>query len=202
MSTAAQFEPISVRDYLDGERNARRKHEYVHGFVHAMAGANNRHNRIASNATGLLFSQLSGQECEAFNSDTKIRVRQSAGTRFYYPDASVVCDPNSDADSFHDHPVVVIEVISESTRRTDEHEKRDAYLSIDSLCAYVLIEQANAAAQVYRRQDSGFDREIHLGLKAVIPLSEVGSELRLADVYQNVEFTNENDDEEENLLPQ
>ncbi|KAA1260387.1 hypothetical protein LF1_29270 [Rubripirellula obstinata] len=199
MSTAAQFEPISVSDYLVGERSAKRKHEYVYGVVYAMAGGSNRHNRIASNAIVSLGGQLVGEKCEAFNSDTKVRVRQSAGTRFYYPDVTVVCDPNSDADSFHDHPVVVIEVISESTRRTDEHEKRDAYLSIDSLCVYVLIEQANAAAQVYRRADSGFDREVYLGLDAVIPLPEIDSELRLGDVYQNVVFTDNSEADEDSF---
>ena len=199
MSIASQFQPVSVRDYLAGERVAKRKHEYVDGVVYAMAGGTVQHSRIASNATVALGSQLRGHQCEAFNSDMKVRVRLSRGTRFYYPDVSVVCQPNADNDSFHDAPVVIVEVISESTRRTDEYEKREAYLSIDSLHVYVLVEQASAAVLVYRRGDSGFDREVYTGLDAIIPLPEIECELALAELYQNVEFVpvvSDDDDDE------
>ncbi len=195
MSTARQFQPVSVRDYLAGERTAKRKHEYVDGVVYAMAGGTVQHSRIASNATVALGSQLRGHKCEAFNSDMKVRVRLSRGTRFYYPDVSVVCQPNADHDSFHDAPVVIVEVISESTRRTDEYEKREAYLSIDSLHVYVLV--AQAAVLVYRRGDSGFDREVYTGLDAIIPLPEIKCELALADLYQNVEFVPVDSDDED-----
>jgi len=188
MSTASQFQPVSVRDYLAGERIAKRKHEYVDGVVYAMAGGTVQHSRIASNATVALGSQLRGHQCQTFNSDIKVRVRMSRGTRFYYPDVSVVCQPNADHDSFHDAPVVIVEVISESTRRIDEYEKREGYLSIDSLCVYMLVELASAAVLVYRRGDSGFDREVYTGLDAIIPLPEIECELALAELYQNVEF--------------
>lgn len=188
MSTAPQYQPISVRDYLDGEETAKRKHEYVDGVVYAMTGGTPDHSRIAVSCVGLLFAQLRGQKCEAFNSDMKIRVRMSRGTRFYYPDVSVVCQPNPRGDVFQDAPVVIIEVISESTRRTDESEKREAYLSIPSLRVYILVEQASAYALAYRRGDGGFEREAYVGLDAVIPLPEVNCSLALADIFQNVEF--------------
>jgi len=188
MSTAPHYEPVSVRDYLDGEQRAKRKHEYVDGVVYAMVGASNVHNRIATNATGVLHAQLRGKPCQVFNADTKIRVQQAWRTRFYYPDASVVCWLNPPTDTFQDAPTVIVEVLSESTRRTDEHEKREAYLSISSLSAYILVEQSTAAAIVYRRTDSGFAREAYLGLEAVIPLLEIKCQLPLADLYENVEF--------------
>jgi len=177
---------MSVDEYLDGESRAQRKHEYVDGVIYAMVGATNAHNRVATNVTGLLHAQLRGGRCEVFNADAKVRVRLPSGTRFYYPDASVVCQPNASEDSFNDAPVVIVEVLSESTRRTDEHEKREAYAAIDSLLVYVLLEQDSTAAVVYRRGDAGFVREVWLGHGATIPLAEVGCELRLADVYANV----------------
>lgn len=188
MSTASHRQPISIADYLRGETSARHKHEFVHGDVYAMVGATNAHNRIATNGTGVLHAQLRGKPCQVFNSDTKIRVRQPQGTRFYYPDLSVVCRPNPADDTFHDEPVVLVEVISQSTRRTDETEKRDAYLSIASLCVYILLEPAAIAAVVYRRTENGFVRESHVGRDAVIPLPEVDCALPLAEVYENVDF--------------
>ncbi len=186
MSFAAQLRPVPIEEYLDGESRAQRKHEYVEGVIYAMVGATNTHNLIATNVTGLLHSQLRGQACRVFNADAKVRVRLPSGTRFYYPDASVVCQPNQPGESFNDAPVVIVEVLSESTRRTDEHEKREAYAAIDALLVYVLLEQDTSAAVVYRRGDAGFAREIFVGRDAVIPLTEVGCELRLADVYANV----------------
>jgi Uma2 family endonuclease len=186
MSTAPHLRPMPVDEYLDGESRAERKHEYIDGVVYAMVGATNSHNTIATNVTGLLHAQLRGKACRVFNADAKVRVRLPSGTRFYYPDASVVCQPNQPGDSFNDAPVVIVEVLSESTRRIDEHEKREAYAAIDSLLAYVLLEQDAAAAVVYRRGDAGFSREVFLRRDAIIPLAEVGCELRLADVYANV----------------
>ena len=188
MSTAALRDPVSVCDYLRGEQTAKRKHEYVEGVVYAMGGATNAHNRIATNATGVLHAQLRGKPCQVFNSDAKIRVRLARGTRFYYPDVSVVCRPNPPDDTFHDAPAVIVEVISGSTRRIDEHEKREAYLSIDSLHTYLLVESSNAAVVVYRREADSVRRETYSALEAVIPLPEIECELRLADLYENVEF--------------
>lgn len=196
MSSAPHYRPIEVRDYLLGELKAKRKHEFVDGFVYAMAGGTVTHNRIASHAIGLLFSQLREHRCEVFNSDMKIRVRHNLSTRFYYPDASVVCTPNLPTDSFHDAPVVIIEVVSESTRRVDEYEKREAYLSIDSLRCYMLVEQSTAAALVYRRADDGFERESHVGMDAIIPLPEIECQIALADLYRNVDFTTLASDED------
>lgn len=189
MSTARQFQPISVQDYLKDEWTAKRRHEFVDGVIYAMAGGTVQHNRIASNATGLLHASLRGHKCQVFNPDMKVRVRTSQGTRFYYPDLSVICQPNADGDSFHDSPIVIVEVISESTRRIDEYEKRDAYLSIASLAVYILVEQTSAAALVYRRIDSGFDREVDTGLETIVPLPEIDCKLAIQALYENVEFT-------------
>jgi Uma2 family endonuclease len=197
MSTAPHYQPISVHDYLAGEQDAKHRHEYVEGIVYAMVGATNAHSRIATNGTVALGGQLRGKPCQVFNSDTKIRLRMARGTRFYYPDLSIVCRLNPQTDSFQDSPTVIIEVISESTRRTDEYEKREAYLSIDTLCVYILAEQPTAAAAVYRRMDSGFARETYVGSDAVIPLPEIECELRLADLYENVEFPPPTSDEED-----
>lgn len=188
MSTAHQRLSLSVTDYLEGEEVSSVKREFVDGVVYAMAGASVNHNRIATNATIAVGAPLRGQRCQVFNSDTKVRIRQSHSTRFYYPDLSIVCRPNPGTDSYHDEPVVIIEVISESTRRVDEFEKRDAYLSINSLSVYILLEPRTAAALAYRRIDHGFAKENYAGMDAIIPLPEIGCSLNLAECYANVDF--------------
>ena len=110
----------------------------------------------------------------------------------YYSDVTVVCRQNRQDDSFQDEPAVIVEVVSESTRRTDEGEKRDAYLTIPTLGAYVLLEQSAPAALVYERRggsEPGFRRVVISGGDAIIRLEGVGIELPLSEVYEGIEFT-------------
>ncbi len=196
MSAVRKLQPVSVEDYVAGELVSPIKHEYVGGEVYAMAGATNAHNIIATNVLASMHSRLRGKRCRPFNSDTKIRIRLQSRWRFYYPDASVVCRPNPQQDSFQDEPAVIAEVLSRKTRRIDEGEKQDAYFTIPSLSAYLLIEQDTAAVIVHRRTPNGFVREVYSGLDAVIPLNEIDAELPLAEIYDGVEFVPEPDDEE------
>jgi Uma2 family endonuclease len=196
MTAAQKLNLISVEDYLAGELVSPIKHEYLGGVVYAMAGAINRHNRIATNILGAVHSRLRGRPCQPFNSNTKVRVRLPHHTRFYYPDAMVVCRPNPDDDSFQDEAVVIFEVLSRSTRRIDEAEKKDAYLTIPSLHVYALVEQEVPAVVLHRRTDQGFVREVHEGMDAVLRLSEIEIDLPLAELYEGVEFSPEPEPDE------
>ena len=199
MSIARKFDPISVDNYLEREQSAECKHEYVAGEVYAMAGASNAHNRIASNVTGVLYSQLRGNPCDVFNSDTKVRVRAQTGIRFFYPDAMVVCKPNPADDHFQDQPVIIVEVVSQSTRRTDMGEKKESYLQFPTLDTYILFEQSSAAAIVFQRNGNGtFERTSYVGVDARIPTPSIDSEIALSEVYENIDFVaaEENDGNE------
>jgi len=198
MSTAEILNLVSVEDYLESELISPVKHEYLGGVIYAMAGARNVHNLIAGNTLAALWSRLRGRRFRPFNSDTKIRVRLPTHVRFYYPDVSVTCRPNPQTDSFQDEPAAVFEVLSRRTRRIDEGEKKDAYLTISCLSLYVLIEQDAPAVVVLRRTEHGFVREVYQGLDAVLPLREIEIDLPLADIYEGVEFVPEPEEQEEN----
>ena len=193
MSAAEKPNLILVDNYLAGELVSPIKHEYLGGVVHAMAGARNLHNLIATNILIALGSRLRGRRCRPFNSDTKLRIRLPNQVRFYYPDVSVICRPNPQTDSFQDEPAVVVEVVSRATRRVDESEKKDAYLTIPSLSAYLIVEQESPTVAVFRRTERGFVREDYAGAETVIPLSEIETELPLAEIFDGVEFTVEPD---------
>src|SRR5262249_55074732 len=102
-------------------------------------------------------------------------------------------------ESFQDEPAVLAEVLSRSTRRIDEGEKKNAYLTIPSLGAYLLIEQEFPAVVAFRRTEQGFVREVYQGLEAVIPLPEIETELPLSEIYEAVEFVPEADGNIEDL---
>ncbi len=179
---------LSIEDYLAGEEQSGLKHEYLGGVVHAMAGASNRHNIIASNFLGALIARFRGKSCQPFNSDTKVRITLPDHTRFYYPDAMVVCHLNPETDHFQDQPILIVEVLSDTTRRADLTEKRDAYLTISSLKVLIFVEPDEPRVLVYRRStpQGGFAVEEHVGTDAMIPLPEMEMSIPLADLYERV----------------
>lgn len=184
--TAPHWQLVDEATYLANEEGAVAKHEYVEGVVYAMAGGSVAHNLIASNVLVALGSALRGKPCRAFNSDMLVRIRRADGTRFYYPDAMVVCRSNPATESYQDEPVIIVEVLSDRTRRTDEDEKRRAYFSIPSLTTLVHFEQESRAAIVYCRTSSGFERSLIEGA-GVISLPAIGVSLSLDEVYAGLD---------------
>jgi Uma2 family endonuclease len=103
----------------------------------------------------------------------------------------VVCGENIRADTYQDKPTIIVEVLSRSTRRIDEGEKLEAYLEIETLSDYLMIEHELAAATVYHRHQNEFARCVYQGLDQTIKLPRIKAELALAAVYAEVEFTPE-----------
>ena len=99
---------------------------------------------------------------------------------------SVVCQANALSDTFQDQPVVIVEVLSEGTRRLDDGEKRDAYLSIPSLTHYILLEQEIAVAVVYQRIDQQFERHEFTDINEIITLDSLSLCLPLREFYDGI----------------
>ncbi len=189
MSSAEQPDYFSADEYLSMEEQALTKSEYIDGWIRAMSGATLRHNRVAVNCLVSLANSLKGNQCQPFNSDTKIRIDREGSKRFYYPDVSVVCESNAPTAMFQDRPVLIIEVLSPSTRRYDLDEKMTAYLTLASLECYVVLEQHQPLAIVMRRTKGGFLREVFEGIHATFSLPLLGCSLALRDIYEGIEFT-------------
>jgi Uma2 family endonuclease len=180
---------ISVEDYLSGELLSEIKHEFLGGTVHAMAGARMGHNIAVSNTHTSLGGSLKGKSCRPFNSDTKVRIKLPSQIRFYYPDLQVICEPVDKDASFTDSPTVVVEVLSDSTRRIDEGEKREAYLTLQSLEVLILIDPIKVKVKVDRRDpNGGFKQECYRDLSETIDLPEIETKLPLGDIYDGLDF--------------
>jgi len=177
---------LSVADYLAGERDADVRHEYVDGQVYAMAGASDRHNRIAGNFFVGLSLHLDGSDCEPFISDMKVMV---SPVLYYYPDVVVTCDPPGGDRYTRNEPRLIVEVLSASTERVDRTEKLHAYKSVESLQEYVLVSQDAWHIEVHRRATNGeWTREVLTEPDDQLPLASVSLTLALRDVYRNVRF--------------
>lgn len=189
MSSAEKPDFSTMEEYLTTESISARKHEYIDGWVRAMTGATNRHNQVVCNATFTLFAALRNQPCKPYNSDTKVRIKTQQGFRFYYPDAQVVCDPNPSSDVFQDSPVMIVEVLSPSTRLYDFDEKMASYLSIPSLQYYLILEQHQPHATLMLKLGVSFLRQIIERIDGKIDLPLLGCTLLMSEIYEGVEFT-------------
>ena len=149
MPTSKTRYQISEKEYLIGELDSDIKHEYIDGEVYAMVGAKIEHIRITGNLSRELGNHLKGKACSVFASDLKVKV----GDNYYYPDVVVDCSVLEYGATFTENPVIVVEVLSESTRRVDRTHKKMEYMTLETLMEYVLIEQDICKVEVYRRRD-------------------------------------------------
>ena len=171
---------MSVEDYLQGELQSPVKHELIDGQVVAMAGASANHERIAGNVYGELRNHLKSLPCEPFGSDMKVRVRDN----FYYPDVLVDCHFDESEPYFTSTPVIIVEVLSRSTRKMDERTKLLDYINIPTLKEYVTIEQDIADVTVYRKSDDW--RSTHYFLGETIYFESIDFSLPVEEMYYRV----------------
>jgi len=188
MSSAEVPRFVTVDDYLAAEESAFGKSEYVDGWVRAMTGGSVRHSSVKINCSASLVNALKGHRCRPYDSDMKVRVRRAGTARFYYPDLQVVCDSSPSTSAYQDSPVLIIEVLSPSTRSYDLDEKMNAYLQIPSLQCYIVLEQHQPVAIVLRRSEGGFLRQQIEGIDETIALPFLDCELAMRDIYDRIEF--------------
>lgn len=181
MATATQITLMTEAEYLAHELTAETKHEYIDGQIYAMSGAKAAHNRIAGNIFRKIGNYLEGNPCQPFMSDMKVRI----GSKYFYPDVMVDCSNIADDSTFTEHPRLIVEVLSRSTRRLDQTIKRMAYMQISSLEEYVLIEQDFVEIEVIRRQDNWLPSKYYLGDE--VRLASIGLTIAVADLYDRVQ---------------
>jgi Uma2 family endonuclease len=178
---------LSTEEYLALERQAEYKSEYVDGVMYAMEGGSERHNLITANLIISIGVQLRERPCRVYPSDLKVRVPNSK--RFFYPDVSVVCGETKFADDERDvilNPVLIAEVLSESTAAYDRGKKFLSYQQIDSLQEYLLVSQDEILIEHYVRQET--DAWIYtkaIGLEERITLPSIECDVALRDIYRN-----------------
>jgi len=111
-----------------------------------------------------------------------------------YPDVVVACEEEQFEDGQNDtllSPVVIIEVLSESTEAYDRGRKFREYQHIESLAEYLLVTQDSYRIEQYVRQDDGTWRysDFH-SIDDIMQLNAIGCNLALKDVYAKAEAGN------------
>ncbi len=186
----AELKFITEEEYLAREEAAEYKHEYYMGQIFAMAGGTPEHSQIAGNCIRELGILAKNRRCVVYTSDLRIRI-ESTGLNTY-PDASMVCGAlrtTNDKPVAVLNPVLIVEVLSESTREYDRGEKWLHYRTIKSLKEYILIWQDRPLVEQFIRQDGGeWTYRLFEGLESSVALQSVDGDLPLMEICSVVTF--------------
>ncbi len=186
---------VSPEEYLRLEKAADTKSEYIDGQTYAMSGASIEHNRLATDTTVLLGVLLRDSKCNIYGSDLRIRVEGRRG--IFYPDLSVVCgDESVDPDDCLHNPVMLIEVLSNSTENYDRVKKWLLYQQISSLKIYMLISQDKLLVEIFERTNENSDwiYRNYSQRDDMIALDTLQIEVPVAEIYRRVVFPELTDD--------
>ena len=184
--------PLTTDAFLDWEARQDLRYEFDGLRIIAMTGGTAAHAAIQINLTTALRQQLRGRPCRPFGSELKLRL---AG-RIRYPDAFVICSPVEPSATWVSEPVVVFEILSESTSHEDLVNKNAEYQAAPSIQRYVILEQTHAAALVFSRKGGAWVAEPLSGSAAVLHMPEIGIAIPLAEIYADVGLPAEQEEQE------
>lgn len=187
----------TFEEYLALEDLAEERHEYHSGKIIAMAGGTGNHSLIMGRATTAITNAIdkADKNCSIFTADMKVKIEQY--NKGLYPDISVVCgdiEYDNANKTVLNNPILLIEVLSKSTKDYDKGAKFEYYRSIPSFKEYMIVYQSIAKVQTwYKEAENCLPRFLGgrignaVGLDASITLHSIGCEVALKDIYKRIE---------------
>ena len=193
MSALTKKKKYTPEEYLALEEKAEFRSEYDDGEIVAMSGGSFNHARIIGNINRAFGVKLNSA-CESVTTDVKVQVENYR--KFYYPDVLVICGRPAFYEKRNDtvvNPILIVEVLSDSTEAKDRGEKMLAYRTLESLQEYVLVSQNRPIVEQYTKTtDGNWIHKATIGVRSVVRFESIEVELSLEEIYQRVEFEEEN----------
>lgn len=185
MRATARHHVLALTDYFATERLSPQKHEFADGQIYVMAGGSRPHNYLAFRFMSAVARQLEGGSCFGMPSDQRISTPDGLYT---YPDGSIYCGAiTAGEQDTATNPVVLLEVLSDSTRAYDRGEKLDRYKSIPTLRHVVLVEPDAVDVEVWTRGESGWTRTVCVDRAGRVRLDVIGVDLAVAEIYDGLD---------------
>lgn len=189
MSSVLKPNRLTHEEYFALEQAEDQRFEYIAGEVFSMAGGSESHALIGANIIIGLGSALRGKPCRVYNADMKLYIHEH--DKFCYPDVQVLCEQGIRHEKYVENPVVVVEVLSDSTESYDRNKKFEHYRSIATLKYYVLVDQTCKHVELFEKESK--DRWIVTYPKDHLDLQDLDIALDIEEIYRQVDF-NDNQD--------
>ncbi|MCL4205023.1 MAG: Uma2 family endonuclease [Pirellulaceae bacterium] len=189
MSTVPEL-LLTPQEYLARERQAGFRSEFYRGEMFAMAGASWQHTLIKDNLSRETGNRLQNGPCQVVTSD--LRVKISATGLYTYPDLVVVCDEPQFEDQVQDtllNPLVIVEVLSDSTEKYDRGTKFSHYRQLPSVHEYVMVAQDRLLIERYVRQtDDNWLLTVFGESAATFEFASIDASIPMSAIYRGVKL--------------
>ncbi|KAA3599328.1 MAG: Uma2 family endonuclease [Calditrichaeota bacterium] len=194
MTQVQEKKYYTLEEYFELESKSDEKHEFYKGEIFAMSGGSFNHNLIASNILGEFRNLLKGKPCIVLGSDLKVQVKENG--LYTYPDVSVICGEPEFVEERNDtvkNPLLIVEVLSESTADYDKGGKFTLYRDIDSLRHYILVEQKEARVEYfYKNEKEHWELVEFRNVSETLKIENLNIEIPLDEIYQKITFEEKN----------
>lgn len=180
----------TIEEYLQMEEASQERHEYYQGKIFAMSRPKVPHGIIAGNTFLALGNKIKGKQCRPFNGEQRIHIEKN--TLFTYPDIFVVCgeiETRNNDDWNIINPILILEILSPSTRDYDRGQKFKLYRDIASLKEYVLIDSESINVEVFfLNENSNWELREYKSSEDIFALKSVQVKLELKEIYEGTKL--------------
>jgi len=172
---------LTEEEYINFELHSEIRHEFVNGKLIDMPGESLLHNHIVSNILVALKTVLHGKKYNVFIEDVKVKLPDEV--KYYYPDLFVTKEKITNT-FIANQPELIVEVLSESTRKYDTVDKFINYQKFPSLQCYILVEPEITLVQLFYREGEDWQMRSFTQISDVLQMNVLNISLSLKEIYR------------------
>ena len=191
--TALPKPKLTLEEYFELDNNAEGRFEYFDGEIFELSGVHPNHARLERRLGRLLEEPTEARGGHIFPAD--LRVVVPALPPYRYPDLTALCGPPEFVKVGGllclTNPVLIAEILSDSTAGFDQGPKFEGYKSIPSFCEYLLLAQHEKRVTKYLKQSGRFWLQSEYGAGETLEIESLGCELNVDALYQGINFDSE-----------
>jgi Uma2 family endonuclease len=184
----AAIRRMTLDEFLRWDDGTDTRYELIDGFPVAMAPPARAHGILCARLGGLIDAAVRSRRPCAAQIEAGI-ARRDRDDSFYIADVAVSCQPYRPGEQLVQDPILIVEILSPSTERSDRRLKLPAYQEIGSVREIVLIDADSHHAEVYRRESSRWGIELVRGGEATLFLASVDLRISIAELYEGIAIT-------------
>ena len=183
MIQAVDDKIYTVDEYIQLDEASDLRHEFINGQLFDMSGNSDLHNEMVGNLYFLLRNLLAGSKSKLYFEQVKVKIQGE--NHYYYPDVFITNHPLDLQNKYiKQFPLLLIEVLSDGTRKFDMIDKFIQYQKIETLEYYILVEPDFMYVNCFSKDDKGeWHSAIYNKVTDLVSLNKLGIELPLQGIY-------------------
>jgi Uma2 family endonuclease len=185
MKTAAE-KRYTLEEYFAFCETHEGRFEFFKGEIVEKSWDSVTANQIAGNIHLFLKSLLEDQPCICVQSAVRLQVQE--GKIFRIPDF-LIFQESGNLIQYATEPLLIVEVLSESTAKTDRSAKLNEYRLIPSLQYNLIVDQENCFVEIYIREGKRWYVELFDKMEDTISLPYFGIDIPVKTIYKKINFS-------------